>query len=117
MEIPFTVIPRMRIPIGLSYMQLLGFNTFLLLFKLCGLPELIVYDLHTYELGKVRSYSYLPLIPKLGYYRAQNMYEDPAGIFERFVKYLLALGYQSKYMIDVYNDLKSNVTSWSWKGD
>ena len=98
-------------------MQLLGFNTFLLLFKLCGLPDLIIFDFHTYELGRVRSYSDLPLLTRFGYYRAQKMYEDPARIFERFIEYLLALDYKSKYMVDVYEDLKPSVTNWSWKGD
>jgi peptidoglycan/xylan/chitin deacetylase (PgdA/CDA1 family) len=117
MELPFSVIPRVRIPIGLSYMQLLGFKTFMLLFRLCGLPDLIIFDFHTYELGRVKSYSHLPLLTKFGYYRAQNMYEDPACIFERFIKYLLALNYKSKHMVDLYEDLKPSVKNWSWNGD
>ena len=117
MEIPFAVVPKIRIPIGLSYMQLLGLNTFKLMFKLFGLPKLLVYDFHTYELGKVASYKDLPRFEKIGYYRSQNSYKDPIDVFEAFVKYILHLGYKSKYMIDVYNEVKPNISTWVWNGD
>ena len=113
-EIPFAVVPKIRIPIGLSYMQLLGLNTFKFFFKFFGLPELIVYDFHTYELGRVPSYCGLPMLEKCIYYRAQNMYSNPASVFEDFVKYILSKGYESKYMIDVYKEIKSKVSIWEW---
>jgi peptidoglycan-N-acetylglucosamine deacetylase len=113
-EIPFAVVPKIRIPIGLSYMQLLGLNTFKFFFKVFGLPELIVYDFHTYELGRVPSYSRLPMLEKFIYYRAQKMYCNPANVFEDFVKYILSKDYESKYMIDVYKEIKSKVSIWKW---
>jgi Polysaccharide deacetylase len=116
-EIPFAVVPKIRIPIGLSYMQLLGLNAFKCLFRVFGLPDLIVYDFHSYELGKVLSYNDLPPLAKLGYYRAQNMYQDPLSVFEEFVKYILYKGYEMKYIADVYNDMKSRVPIWEWNGD
>jgi hypothetical protein len=116
-EIPFAVVPKIRIPIGLSYMQLLGLNVFKFLFGVFGLPDLIVYDFHSYELGKVLSYAELALPAKLGYYRAQKTYNDPITVFEEFVKYILSKGYESKYMVDVYNDVRSRVPTWEWNGD
>lgn len=115
-EFPFAVIPKIRLPISLSYMQLLGLNTFRFLFKLFGLPHLLVYDFHTYEFGKIPSYKALPFIYRLGYYRAQCTYEDPSSVFERFVDYLLSAGYESKYMVDVCDELKYQVPSWKWVG-
>jgi hypothetical protein len=109
-EIPFSVVPKIKIPISLSYMQLLGLDTFKFFFKVFGLPELIVYDFHTYELGKVPSYTGLPVYDKFIYYRAQNVYADPANVFEGFVKYILSKGYESKYMIDIYKESKSSVS-------
>ncbi len=117
MELPFGVVRRIRIPISLSYIQLFGLSTFKLLFKLFGLPELLVYDFHTYELGKLSSYNQLPRLPKFGYYRAQRLYSNPLDVFEEFVKYILSQGYESKYMIDVYNDIKPNLSVWDWNGD
>ena len=117
MEIPFGVVRQIRIPISLSYIQLLGLSTFKLLFKLFGLPELLIYDFHTYELGKLSSYNELPTLAKFGYYRAQRLYDNPVDVFEGFVKYILSQGYESKYMIDVYNEVKPNIAIWHWNGD
>jgi hypothetical protein len=116
-EMPFATVPTVRIPITLSYMQLLGLKIFQFLFRLFGLPNLIVYDFHTFELGITPSYSELTLIPRFGYYRAQRNYKDPAVVFEEFVKYILAKGYKSKYMIDVYKQLPPNLQVWKWNGD
>jgi hypothetical protein len=117
MEIPFGVVRRIRIPISLSYIQLLGLSTFELLLKLFGLPELLVYDFHTFELGKTSSYHELPCLAKFGYYRAQRLYSNPVDVFEKFVKYVLSQGYESKYMIDVYNEIRPNLPIWDWIGD
>jgi hypothetical protein len=106
-EIPLGVIPHLRIPISLSYIQLLGLRAFKMLLRLFGLPELIVYDLHAHDLGKLTSYKQLPVIPKVGYYRAQHTYRDQADVLEESVKYFLSKGYRSSYMIDVYNEIQT----------
>jgi peptidoglycan/xylan/chitin deacetylase (PgdA/CDA1 family) len=116
-EIPFAVLPKIRLPIGLGYMQLLSLDAFKLFFKLVGLPELIVYDFHTYELGKLSSYGQLSTFGKFGYFRAQKTYADPFKVFERFVEYILSNGYQSRYMIDVYKEVRQNASVWEWNGD
>jgi peptidoglycan/xylan/chitin deacetylase (PgdA/CDA1 family) len=113
-EIPFAVIPKIRLPIGLSYMQIIGINTFKFLSKIFGLPDLIVYDFHSYELGKLSSYQKLSLSGRMGYYRAQRTYKDPFSVFGKFVEYILSKGYESKYMIDVYNQVKDRAPEWGW---
>lgn len=114
MEIPFAVIPRIRIPLGLSYIQLIGVRTLKTISRLFGLPELIVFDFHSYEFGKVSSYSQLRMFDKLVYYRAQRIYRDPFFVLEEVVDYLLSKGYEPKYMIDVYNEVKDIVPIWEW---
>jgi hypothetical protein len=116
-EMPFATVPNVRIPISLSFMQLLGLKMFQYLFRLFGLPNLIVYDSHTFELGITPSYGELKFIPRLGYLRAQRNYRDPATVFEEFVKYILDKGYRSKYMIDVYKHLTSDLNVWRWNRD
>jgi hypothetical protein len=111
-EMPFATVPNVRIPISLSFMQLLGLKMFQYLFRLFGLPNLIVYD--TFELGITPSYGELKFSPRLGYLRAQRNYRDPATVFEEFVKYK---GYRSKYMIDVYKHLTADLNVWRWNGD
>jgi Polysaccharide deacetylase len=115
LEIPVSVIPKIRIPISLSYIQLLGFSTFKLLFSLFELPDILIYHFHTYELGKVQSYFELPMIAKLGYLRAQRLYRDPLKVFEDFVRYILQRGYEPKYMIDLYREILPVANEWNWK--
>lgn len=98
-------------------MQLLGLKMYQYLFKIFGLPNLIVYDFHTFELGLTPSYRELTFVPRFGYYRAQRKSKNPALVFEEFVKYILAKGYRSKYMIDVYKELTPNLDVWRWNGD
>lgn len=112
-EIPCSIIPKVKIPISLTYMQILGFGAFKFLFKMFGIPNLIVFDSHSYQLGKPPSYYELPFLKKIVYYRGLH-YANPAIIFEEFVKYALSHGYESKYMIDVYNEIESNVPDWEF---
>ena len=70
LELPFAVIPRIRLPIGLSYMQLMGLTSFIFLFAIFGMPKIMIYGFHSYELGKVNSYEGLPRLAKLGDHRA-----------------------------------------------
>lgn len=114
LEIPFSVIPKIRIPFGLSFLQLLGFSTFTLLNKIFGQPKIIVFDFHTYELGKMPSYNQLPLSARVGYFKAQRLYKNPEEVFERFVRYLLDKGYETKYMVEVYEELKYSAPYWRW---
>ena len=114
MEIPFSVIPKIRIPVGFSYIRLFGLNTFKFLFKIFGMPNLMIIDFHSYEFGRPPSYYDTPTFTKIVHYRGQHMHKDKILLFEDFIKYILSNGYQSKYMLDVYNEIKSNVQRWEW---
>lgn len=115
-EIPFSVIPGIKIPIGLSYMQLLGIQFFKSMLRLLGCPDVIIFDFHPYELGKVRSYSELPIVPKIGYLRSQRLYSDPLEVLERFIRFILSLGYKSIFMYQLYEEIRENAPIWNWKG-
>ena len=105
-EIPFSVIPKLRIPMGLSYVQMIGIGSYVRLLKMFGMPDLIIFDFHPYELGKVASFSMLPILHKMGYFRSQKLYDDPSYVFEEFVKFVLESGYISKYLFEVYEEFK-----------
>jgi hypothetical protein len=117
LEMPFSVIKSLRIPLGLSYMQNLGIGSFIRLMKLLGIPDLIIFDFHPFELVKVPSFSLLPLRSKIYYLRSQKFYKDPSLVFEEFVKFTLGRGYASKYLIDVYEEFRAKAPEWSWMGD
>jgi hypothetical protein len=114
-EIPFTVIPKIRIPFGLSYLQLFGLNSFKLFSKIFGMNEKMIFDFHSYELGKNKSYRNLPVFSKIGYFRSQKTYKDPFTVFELFVKYINENGYKSIFMKDALNEAKQNDFSWRWR--
>lgn len=116
-EIPFAVIPKIRFPIGLSYIQLFGLDFYKFLFKMFGMPSLFIFDFHSYELGKVNSYDKLPLGMKIGYFRSQRMYKDPFIVLEEFLRFVLSRGYKSISMYNLYNDLKERTPVWNWDSD
>ena len=115
LELPFSVIPHLRIPISLSDIQLLGLHFFKAMLSLNGYPELIIFNFHPYELGKVSSYSQLPIIPKVGYFRSQLLYKDPFAVLERFATFILSLGYKPKFMWEIYEEVKENAPVWNWE--
>ena len=116
-ELPFAVVPRIRLPISLSYMQLFGISTFKFLFRIFGLPNLLIFDFHSYELGKLASYDALPKLYRFGYYRAQRTYEEPSCPLQWFVSYLQSKGYESNYLSEAYEEAKPQAREWPWSGD
>ena len=61
LELPLPVVPKIRIPFNFSFVQLLGFGTFSLLLRVFGWPNLLIFNIHPFELGRIPSYNELPL--------------------------------------------------------
>jgi hypothetical protein len=116
-EMPFSIMGKLGIPMGLSYVQMIGFGSYVKLLKIFGFPDLIIFDFHPYELVKVPSFSMLPLIAKIGYFRSQKIYKDPSWVFEEFVKFILQSGYKTKYLYEIYEEFKLKAPVWDWTGD
>ncbi len=95
LEIPLSVLPLIRLPISLSYIQFFGWNFYKLFLKLLGWPSLIVFDVHLHNLTKVRSLKGAPWYAKLFYLRNQN---KGFQILEEFIKISKAQGYQSIFV-------------------
>jgi hypothetical protein len=114
LELPLPVVPKIRIPFNFSFMQLLGFGTFSLLLRIFGWPNLLIFNIHAFELGRIQSYDELPLGAKAIYFRSQRIYKNPAEDLDRFVRYLSEKGYEKKYMLDIYEELKYSAPSWGW---
>jgi peptidoglycan/xylan/chitin deacetylase (PgdA/CDA1 family) len=100
LEIPFSVVPKLRIPIALSYQQLLGLPLYKIWYYLFGFPNTIVYDFHLYNLDKTPGRKELPLYLQLAYLRnTKNGFK----ILEKFIKFLQKKSYQSIFMSEIYN--------------
>ena len=63
------------------------------------------------------SFCDLPTPLKMGYFRAQRLYKDPAQVLEAFIKYILSKGYKSKYMFDLFTELFPIAEECDWKAE
>jgi hypothetical protein len=99
LELPMAVIPKVRFPVATSYIRLVGFSTYKVLFGLCGKPSPLVYLFHLVDLIPVRMRSQLPPFLRCAY-----AHGDGKGleVFEASVKYFEAAGYRAQYMSDLY---------------
>jgi hypothetical protein len=99
LELPMAVIPRVRFPIATSYMRLLGFSAYKILFALCGTPSPLVYLFHLVDLISVRMRSQLSPFLRCVYARGDG---KGLEVFEASVRYFEAAGYRSEYMSSLY---------------
>ena len=97
-EIPFAVVPKIRLPIALSYMQFFGWHSYRLWFRLFGLPESIVYDFHMHNLKPTEDVHKLPLSLRLFYSRN---HDKGAKILEKFLKFMFDQDYKSVYLSEL----------------
>lgn len=100
LEIPFSVIPKIRIPIALSYQQLLGWPFYKTASYIFGLPNIIIYDFHLCNLKKSKKTKGLPFYLRLSYLRNQN---KGFKILEKFIKFTQKHNYNSVFMSELYN--------------
>ena len=100
-ELPIGVVPRARLPIAASYIRLVGFSVYRVLFRLFGRPSPIVYLLHLVDLIPVEMRKHLP-----AYLRTIHARGDGRGmdIFEETVAYFEAAGYKPDYMSLLYEE-------------
>ena len=48
-ELPFAVVPKVRVVLSLSFLKLLGWTAYRAMFRSAGLPDVIVFDSHLYD--------------------------------------------------------------------
>lgn len=105
MEIPFGVIPIVRLILGISYMKLFGYTTYSSLMKLFGLPKVVVFYGHLHDYIPTESFNNLPLKIKLPY-----SINKRAGykITKKFINFLKSSGYKIVTMTELYKELSTN---------
>jgi len=114
LEIPMSVIPRLRIPITASHINLLGWPLYRSLFFVFGYPPLLNICTHLYDFADVSAYASLPLKEKVGYSRTRRM-RDKTRVFEALLRHLISRGYRFAYLGDVADGLigGGGVPRWS----
>lgn len=91
LELPFASVPFLRFPIALSYMMFLGWNIYETMFRIFGLPRILIFDFHLHDIFCSKSFSYLSKPWKIFY---SVIYKrDPWKHFLNFIYFLREQGY------------------------
>ncbi|MCX6353708.1 MAG: polysaccharide deacetylase family protein [Candidatus Aureabacteria bacterium] len=103
LELPISVVPVVRFPVSLSYIQLASYPAFRLITTLFGLPPRLVIDLHLHDVFPSSIFRELPLKWKIIYSRL-FMRDRNKGVqyFEKVVALLKSKGYEFGRMMDLY---------------
>jgi peptidoglycan/xylan/chitin deacetylase (PgdA/CDA1 family) len=104
LEIPMAVIPRIRVPVTASHVNLLGWPLYRMLFASFGYPPLLNICTHLYDFADVDSYARLPLKEKIGYSRTRRIRDKTRG-FAALLRHLASRGYRFEYLVDVAEEL------------
>lgn len=106
LELPFASVPLVRLPISLSYMMLLGWDFYKMLFRLCGMPEILVFDFHLHDLFPSKSFCQLSKPWQFAY---STIYRrNPWKHFTNFVNILRNKEYDFLFMKDLCKLIVSN---------
>jgi hypothetical protein len=101
MELPIAVVPGVRLPVATSYMRLLGWPAYRLLFRLFGTPSPLVYLFHLVDLVPASMRRRLSPFLRGAYARGEGKGLD---LFEDSVRFFEASGYVPAYMSELYRD-------------
>lgn len=107
-EIPFSVIPVIRLPLAMGYVQPLGLWTSKTMINIFGLPDIIVFDFHLWNLYKPDGTSKLSL--KWRQLSGRNL-EKGMKMFEEFVKMFDDRGFKPAYMSEIYDYAKEKLNA------
>ena len=106
LEIPFTSITPLRLTLSLSYLKLLGFNVYLNLFRIFGLPNFICFNIHLHDFIVSES-SYQKLSPFWKFVYGRNKFKGTDYCI-KFIKHIKQKGYRFCFMLEVCEIFKSN---------
>lgn len=101
LEIPFSVIPRIRLPLIMSYIKLLG-RAYTSLITIFGLPDIVVFDFHLHDLFKTESFEKLPMKYRIIHSRNAS---EALEIFDTFVAFLRSQGFSFLTMSELADKL------------
>jgi peptidoglycan/xylan/chitin deacetylase (PgdA/CDA1 family) len=101
LELPIAVIPQVRLLVAASYIRLLGFRTYQLLFRLFGRPSPLVFLFHLVDLVPVSMRKHLSPFLRTAY-----AIRESQGLFyfEKTVQYFQSYGYRPEFMSTLYRE-------------
>lgn len=109
MEIPFAAVPQLRYVISLSYLKIIGMGAAKLLFKIFGLPEILVFDSHLHDyITDDESFAKLPRYIRFFYGIRKNC---GMAIAREFMEYLKEKKYKLVTMSQLYEKLSDGISA------
>ncbi len=116
-EIPFSVTKYFRIPVSLSYIQLIGMTLFQLINSSRGYDR-VIFDFHLHDLYTKEWYGKkkMRLQHTLGYFRAS--YQNGIDTFKKVVDYFMQNGYSFDLLKSLVKELqqKPDIPALSLEG-
>jgi peptidoglycan/xylan/chitin deacetylase (PgdA/CDA1 family) len=103
-EIPFAVVPTIRIVVSFSFLKLFGLSFYRIMFSMFGLPEILVFDSHLHDFIPPES---IRRLPRSDWRRSALMRNgnNTFYLLQGFVDFLRSKGYSFVSMNDLYESL------------
>lgn len=114
LEMPLSVVPRIRLPVTASHVNLLGSPLYILLLNGFGCPPLLNICMHLYDFCAVPAYHTLPIKEKIGYsrtHRRGNKFSD----IEILVRYLISKGYRFSHLREIASAIRQTGMATPWR--
>ncbi|MFC1750794.1 polysaccharide deacetylase family protein [Pseudomonadota bacterium] len=99
LEIPFSTISPLKIPLSISWIRLMGWETFFKLLSYSTLPNQLIFNFHLHDLFPTPSTKHLSTFWKLVYHRNQ---QQGLEYLKRTLHLLNKLGYKFVLIDDIY---------------
>lgn len=113
LEIPMSVVPRARLPVTASHLNLLGWPLYRMLFAAFGCPPLLNICTHLYDFADTDSYARLPLKEKIGYARTRRIRDKARGT-AALLRHLASRGYRFAYLDDAAAEISRAGSAPPW---
>ena len=104
-EFPFTVIPKIRLVVSISFIKLLSWNLYRGLIKIFGLPDILVIDTHPYDFFIRNHLQRIKGWKKLAH--ARNA-DNAISLFDQLLATLKNSGYKFVYIDDILKKIDRN---------
>jgi peptidoglycan/xylan/chitin deacetylase (PgdA/CDA1 family) len=99
-ELPLATVPRLRLIVALSYLKLLGWGVSRNIYRVFGLPDVLVFDSHLHDfIHNPTSFGKLPRKFRMAWGRNRG---QGGAIFTAFVEMLRHQGYRFITMTELY---------------
>ena len=109
-ELPFATVPGARMVISLSFVKLFGFSFYRALFRIFGLPNVVVIDSHLYDYFATSPVRDRSRFDWKRYALLRNI-DNTIGLAQQLHDYLVANGYTFVSMSDLYDRVKNQAST------